>query len=200
MKKANETGLIEHNPASTVLTSTGHARLKDTLTENEIGRLFASWKEDGQEVKRAALFSYSTGMRWVDFKALKWEQIDLPNGRMKIFQQKTGREISVSLNATELEVLPKEQSPKSFVFDLPTANGANKSLIAWVKKEGIRKKISWHCLRHSFGTNLIRGGADVNTVRDLLGHTTLKHTQRYLEATNDLKQKATDRIIINLNG
>jgi site-specific recombinase XerD len=67
-----------------------------------------------------------------------------------------------------------------------------------VRRAGIEKKITWHNARHSFGTNLIFHGADVTTASSLLGHTSLKHTRRYVHAANELKEKATDKLNFTL--
>ena len=69
---------------------------------------------------------------------------------------------------------------------------------AWVKRAGINKKITWHNLRHSYGTNLILNDVDVVTASKLLGHATLAHTNRYVDTAAELKQKATDKINIEL--
>ena len=66
------------------------------------------------------------------------------------------------------------------------------------KRAGIKKKITSHNARHSFGTNLIFQSADVTTASSLLGHSSLKHTQRYIKTAAELKQKAPDNLNINL--
>jgi site-specific recombinase XerD len=113
---------------------------------------------------------------------------------MNIEQSKTERAVNINLNSTALKLLEKCDKSKDFVFALPTPSGANKSLKAWVRRAGIAKKITWHNARHSFGTNLIYHGADVTTASTLLGHSTLKHTQRYVTAAKELKEKATDTL------
>ena len=80
--------------------------------------------------------------------------------------------------------------PEEFVFKLPSANGANITVRAWVKRAGIKKHITWHNARHSFGTNWIETATDVVTASKLLGHTSLKHTYRYIDTADHLKRSA----------
>lgn len=61
------------------------------------------------------------------------------------------------------------------VFNLPTANGANKVLSAWCKSAAIEKHITWNCARLSFSILLQDSNVDVATVALLLGHTTTKY-------------------------
>lgn len=191
MKQAYKQRLMDRNPAADVPTIQGKAIRKDTLTKEEIQTL-ASTPSESEEVKRAFLFCCVTGLRWIDVKALRWSSI---NGKeMIVRQSKTEREVHVNLNDTAVKLLGKHGKLDDLVFALPTANGANKTIKALVKRAGIQKKITWHNARHSAGTLLIYYGADVTTVSSLLGHSTLKHTARYVKAANELKERATDKL------
>ncbi|WP_369809544.1 tyrosine-type recombinase/integrase [uncultured Duncaniella sp.] len=64
----------------------------------------------------------------------------------------------------------------------------------WVKAAGIRKKITWHCARHSFAVNVLTKGANIKTVSSLLGHTSIKMTERYLHVVDSLKQDAINSL------
>lgn len=173
------------------------AKKKDTLTLEEIQKL-ANTPTEGTEVKRAFLFSCVTGLRWIDVSSLTWEDINLQAGYMNIRQSKTEKDIRINLNDTAQKILGKAQKDAEKVFNLPTANGCNKTVKLWVKRAGIKKKITWHNARHSFGTNLIFFGTDLITASSLLGHASLKHTQRYVQAANELKERATDKLNIQL--
>lgn len=192
MKHAYKQKLMDRNPAADVPTIQGKAKKKDILTLEEIQTL-AKTKTESGEVKRAFLFCCVTGLRWIDVKGLTWENI---NGKvMTVSQSKTENAVTINLNNTAVELLgKKKRGEDELVFDLPTANGANKTIKLWVKRAGINKKITFHNARHSFGTNLIYMGADVTTASSLLGHSTLKHTQRYIKAANELKERATDTL------
>lgn len=188
--------LMAKNPFDKVTKHTkGVARKKDVLSIEEI-KVLAHTPTESEDVKRAALFCCMSGLRWCDVKTLKWDNIK--NGKVDIRQSKTGEDLTINLNATALQLLGKHGKAGDPVFDLPTANGANKTLKALVRRAGIDKKITWHNLRHSFGTNLILTGTDAVTAQRLLGHTTLKHTQRYIDTAAAMKEAATNKLNIEL--
>ena len=104
----------------------------------------------------------------------------------------------VPLNDVAIKLVGEPQKSDDFVFKLPTNEGANKTLKAWVKRAGIEKAITWHNGRHSFGTNLIFNDVDILTTSKLMGHTTTTHTQRYITASEEMKRKGTDKINFDL--
>ncbi len=175
----------------------GKAKKKDTLTIPELKILNATPTESS-EVKRAFLFSCVSGLRWGDIKILKWSAINIANKQMDITQSKTGETVTTPLNDTAIQLLGKAGKQNVDVFILPSANGANKTLKAWVNRAKIEKAITWHNARHSFGTNLIFNDVDVLTASKLLGHTSMKHTQRYVKASEEMKQRATDKLNFKL--
>jgi integrase/recombinase XerD len=201
VKQAHRSKVIFDNPTADVkVKGLGHASKKDILTLEEI-KLLADTPTESGEVKRAFLFSCMTGLRWIDVSNLKWQNVNLTTVMpiINITQTKTNIELSIKLNATAIKLLGETKGKAGGkVFDLPTANGANKTLKAWVKRAGIEKAITWHNARHSFGTNLIFNEVDVLTASKLLGHTSLKHTQRYVAASEEMKQNAVDKINFDL--
>jgi len=200
IKQAHRQKLILTNPASEVRTRQGSSKKKDVLTMEEIQLLSNTATESG-EVRRAFIFSLVTGLRWVDVKSLLWININMKEKQLKFDQSKVKGEsktVFINLNETAVKLLGKPGERSQNIFDLPTANGANKTLKAWVKRAGITKQITWHNARHSFGTNLVFLGTDINTASNLLGHSSLKYTQRYVRAANELKERATDKLNIDL--
>jgi integrase len=175
----------------------GKARRKDTLTLDEL-KILAATPTESSEVRRAFLFACVSGLRWIDVKGLKWHSVNLESKQMNLRQSKTEVDVAVPLNDTAIKLLEKAGAPNENVFDLPTANGANKTLKAWVKRAGIQKAITFHNGRHSFGTNLIFNNVDVLTASKLLGHTSTAQTQRYVRASEEMKQAATNKINIDL--
>jgi site-specific recombinase XerD len=91
-------------------------------------------------------------------------------------------------------MLTEPGEPQDLVFTLPTNAGALKSLKSWVEKAELGKHITWHCARHTFATNLIYYKTDVMIVSKLLGHSTLKYTQRYTRIAEELKRNAVNSL------
>ena len=201
MKQAYRKRLMKTNVLDFVEKKVkGRAKKKDTLTLDEL-KTIAATKTESNEVRRAALFSCVTGLAWVDIKALTWSKIKLESNMLEVVRAKQEADnvtVTIPLNKTALTLLSEAGNPKEYVFNLPSANGANKTLKAWVKRAGIDKKITWHNLRHSYGTNLILNDVDVVTASKLLGHATLIQTNRYVNSAAELKQKATEKINIEL--
>ena len=177
--------------------ATGKARRKDILTLEEM-KLLSETPVNSAEIKRAFLFTCVTGLRFCDINQLQWKHINSKDRILNINQSKTSEDVSIPLNDTAMKLLGTPEKPAQKIFNLPTANGCNKTLKAWVQRAGIQKHITWHNGRHSFGTNLIYNEVDVFTTSKLLGHTSLKHTHRYVNTAEELKQRATNKINIDL--
>ncbi|MBC5773132.1 site-specific integrase [Pontibacter sp. KCTC 32443] len=212
IKQAVKDGIIGYNPAEDVENRYTEGIEKDVLTTDEIQKM-ADKECFLPEVKRAFLFSCVTGLRFCDVKELEWKSI--ADNVMRLKQQKTSKDVVINLNSSALKLLGKRPKPKvkatgkkkdkvaavpevqderQLVFTLPTSNTCNKHLQSWAKKAGIEKKVTWHCARHSFGTNLFITGADIRSVSGLLGHSSLVETQKYVRLVESLKEKAVDNL------
>jgi len=198
LRQAYRRKLMQANPFDNVEKKLkGKAAKKDILTLPEL-KILAATKTESSEVRRAFLFCCVTGLRWQDVKNLRWSSIRLESKEMNVSQGKTDENVFTPLNDTAIKLLQEPGEKIENVFKLPSPSGANKTLRAWVKRAGIDKKITWHNSRHSYGTNLIFNGSDVLTASKLLGHTSLKHTQRYVKASQEMKEEATNKINIDL--
>jgi len=63
-----------------------------------------------------------------------------------------------------------------------------------IRRAGI-KGLRFHDLRHSFASRLIEAGVDIITVRDLLGHSSVKLTERYTHSNSEQKRRAVDLLV-----
>ncbi|HEV7329645.1 MAG TPA: site-specific integrase [Flavisolibacter sp.] len=193
LKQATRDKIFKSNPAADVSIKRKETVKKDVLTFEEIQKLLET-PLTAYEVKRAFLICCYTGIRYVDAIAMKWKNIDLQNKRLSFTQAKTGHRVVLQLHPTVIALLGEPQSASDPVFYLPSHTACLKNLRYWLKKAGINKHITWHCARHSFATNLIFFGADVNTASSLLGHTSLRYTQLYTRVVDSLKQQAISNL------
>jgi site-specific recombinase XerD len=74
-----------------------------------------------------------------------------------------------------------------------TAKAVDGIVARAVRRAGIRKRVTPHALRHTCATALLRGGADLETVRAILGHSNVATTARYLHSTLELSADAVVR-------
>ena len=89
---------------------------------------------------------------------------------------------------------PADGNKNALIFNPPSYESCCKSVKRWVKRAGIDKHISWHCARHSFAVNILNNGANIKTVASLLGHSGLKHTEKYTRAVDKLKEEAINSL------
>lgn len=186
---AYKKGFIRSNIAEDVVCKKGVPEIKDILDFEEI-QILADTPCPNPEVRKAFLFSCYTGLRWVDIKLLAWENIQ--GNELIMIQAKTKHPIEAEINEVALKLLGERKQSKDKVFDLPSHSYACRTLKLWCAKAQIFKNITWHCARHSFGTNIIEFGAGVNTASDLLGHKSWDYTRRYVH-----KSKKLNKIAIN---
>jgi integrase/recombinase XerD len=172
------------------------ANKREVLSFEELQRL-ANTPTEASEVRRAFLFCSYTGLAWVDLKALTWENVNLKENFISIVRsklEKYNRKIEVPLNETAIKLMGEPGKKKDAIFELPTANGANKSLKLWVARAKIDKHITWHCGRHGLDTSLIKDGTGIYEIGNMLGHASLKYTKRYLHDSREQNQKDIDSL------
>jgi len=195
LNNAVDTGLIAKNPANGLKCDTVEGLRKDILSNEEIAML-AKTPCQNTNIKRAFILSCCTGLRFCDVKGLKYSDIDFAANKLKIDQQKTGKPVIIDLNNSALKMIGEPGEPKTLVFELPTFEGCVKTVQAWVTRAKIEKHITWHCARHSFAVNLLTSPQrpDIKTVSSTLGHTSLKHTEKYTRVVDELKKKAVNAL------
>ena len=95
----------------------------------------------------------------------------------------------------------RNQSPSDSGLVFPNSNGKafNNVKKAWagVLEKAKIKEFRWHDLRHHFASRLVMAGVDLNTVRELLGHSDIKMTLRYAHLAPKHKAEAVSRLVSN---
>lgn len=195
LNAAVEAGFFTSNPSAGIRNINPKAGelTKEVLDAKEIQKLAKTWCGN-DEVKRAFLFSTQTGLRFSDIVALHWGQVHLRARKIVFSQVKTRRRNDVPLNANAVKLLGKAGKPQENVFTLPSSTAVNKDLKKWVKRAGIQKHITFHCGRHSAGTNLHGATGDIYVVSRLLGHSSLSQTVKYARVNDEKRRTAVDRL------
>jgi site-specific recombinase XerD len=200
VKYAVEKEVILKNPCTGVVCLVDDTALtKDVLSLDEIKQL-AQTPYQNTEVRRACLFCLYAGLRYCDVIDLKYSNVDYSNKRIKFEQVKTkghskNSVVIIPLSQTLLHLIGEKPKKDDFIFTLPSHTGCLKALRTWVARAGIDKHITWHCARHSFAVNLLgECHTDIKTVASLLGHSGLKHTEKYTCAVDSLKEKAVNAL------
>ena len=204
IKGAVEADVMRKNPCNGVIIKIDNGTLKkDVLSVEEVNRMIAThYTGENPDIRRAFIFSCYCGLRWCDVKDLTFANVDYSNRLLKFEQAKTkghstASSVVIPLNEGLLRLIgePKEDEGKdSIIFPLPSHTMCLKALRHWVKRAEIDKHITWHCARHSFAVNILNNGANIKTVASLLGHSGLKHTEKYTRAVDALKQEAINSL------
>jgi integrase len=174
----------------------------DNISRKQNDRVFLDLEEislldktpcpQNEDVKRAFLFAYFTGLRLSDVKALTWQQV--VNGKIKFRQKKTGEFEIMSLSEQAKKYLGKRVESEETVFKLKEDENTRRVIIKWAKASKLGKTISFHTSRHTFATMALTYGVDIYTVSKLLGHSELKNTQIYAKIIDKKKQEAVNML------
>lgn len=203
IKAAKEQGYINSSPCEGVTILFDKSTIKkEVLSNDEIMQLMATHTEkQNDDVRRAFLLCLFCGVRFCDVKKLTFANVDYSNQLLRFEQSKTKGHstssiVSIPLNDVILNLIgePADDNRNALIFKLPSYTMCIKSLQRWVERAGIKKHITWHCARHSFGTNLVNNGNNIKVVSELLGHSGLKETVKYTRAVDKLKKDAINSL------
>lgn len=196
-----EERLIPDNPARHIRLVSSDEFVKDVLSMEEINLIATTpYHIKYREVKRAFLFACNTGLRWCDLSSLRYSSVDYDNRMLHLVQKKVSQHskkaiLHLNLNSTAMKILRMSSGERNEkVFKMHSYNYSLPQLAEIVKLAGIKKHITFHCGRHSFITNIISHGADIKTAAELAGHSSIRHTEKYVHLVNELKRKAVDSL------
>lgn len=200
---AIEEGLMKKNPCKGIVIHRDLNTLKkEILTIDEIKRLAATHYEgEDTALQRAFLFCCFTGIRWCDAVCLTYANVDFSARMLRFNQQKTeGRSahsgVTIPLSPALLKLIgtPAPHTSEKIFNITCYRTTAITRLQKWVKTAGINKTITWHCARHSFAVNVLGAGANIKTVASLMGHSSIKMTEKYLHVVDQQKQDAINSL------
>jgi integrase/recombinase XerC len=203
--------LLAVSPMATIISPKVNKRLPQFVEKADINTLFTlvefpeNWKGKTDMIILQLL--YNTGIRQAELLSIKESQVDEYKKSIKVLG-KGNKERIIPVSEALLELLKNYKTEKRKTFEkfdsevlLVSEKGVKlypKYVYNTVKKylskiTTIGKK-SPHVLRHTFATHLMNNGADLNAVKDLLGHSSLAATQIYthnsIEKLKDIHKKA----------
>jgi len=151
------------------------------------------------------LTALNTGMRKGEIFNLTWENVNFNTRMLTVVgaSSKSGNTRVIPMNDETFKVLKKWQAQTTntgLVFPSKVTNERLDNIDqAWhsVLSDAKINDLRFHDLRHTFASMLVRSGADLNTVRELMGHSSLEMTLRYSHTNMDSKKSAV-RILDNL--
>ena len=193
-----KTGYLAKSPMVTIVAPKQSKRLPMFVEQKDMDQLFQylpfsdDWQ--GRTQRLVILLFYSTGMRLSELIQLKEMQVDISHNQVKVLGKgnkeriiPVSQELVLQLK-TYMQEKPEKINGIQNLFVTPAGKPLNaRNVYAFVKEKlsmvtTIQKK-SPHILRHSFATHLMNNGADLNAVKELLGHSSLAATQVYTHNT-----------------
>lgn len=210
-KAQNQIGLIhDHKLSKASNIKIIKTNLRKRFTIEEMNLITKNLKHI--PTKRTTLIAMNTGMRLNEIINLQHKDVDLSKRIIHIrnkveigFKTKTSEERDIPINDALYDYLLDWigtdkiidiNSPELFVigFRYKQKNTISRKVSNGIKKLGIVGTL--HCLRHSFASELIDKGVDIETVRELLGHSKISTTAIYTHSTNEAKVIAVNKFKI----
>lgn len=212
-------GNLETTPMSKVISPKISKRLPVFINEEDTGNLLTSLKnitEDWESLNEKMIITllYNTGMRLSELINLKENQVDFLKKQIKILG-KGNKERIIPLSQDILDSIREYSSLKKKEFSIDGYSEEKQGNVLMVSSKGKKlypkyvynlvnrileagvktlDKKSPHVLRHTFATHLMNSGANLDAVKELLGHSSLATTQIYthntIEKLKDIHKKA----------
>jgi len=163
------------------------------LEREEINKLLSVCNKNLRAIVIVAL---NTGMRRGEILGLRWRDLDIKRSVIYLHNTKNGEKRELPINEqVKTELIRVRKNPLSeYIFckqDGSHMGDIKKSFLTALRKSGI-KDFHFHDLRHTFASQLVMSGADLNTTRELLGHKSIQMTLRYSHLSPNHKQRAVD--------
>lgn len=204
---ARLTGTISTEPTALIEPPKTPKRLPEFLEEGRIGQLLTdhAWPDGhtGQLHRLIIEMLYGTGMRLAELLGLRVQDVDLPGRSMRVIG-KRNKERIIPLSDRLVDLIGEFLKARSAVArDLdrngtlliddrgePIARRTVQRLVTqYLGSVTTSSKRSPHVLRHTFATHMLEHGADLNAVKELLGHASLAATQVYTHNTVEKLRK-----------
>ncbi|WP_334057893.1 site-specific tyrosine recombinase XerD [Polaribacter sp. P097] len=200
----------ETNPTDLIEAPKIGRKLPDTLSEDEINALIQSIDlshPQGERNRTILETMYSCGLRVSELITLKISDLFFDEGFIKVTGKgNKERFVPIHYNAQKYittyihQIRNQVKSVKSFedtLFLNRRGKGLTRQMIFTILKDlaikiELNKKISPHTLRHSFATHLLKNGADLRAIQQMLGHESITTTEVYVHLDNSYLKEVVE--------
>ena len=165
------------------------SKVVNPLNETEMKEVFELFKTSEKELTRDSMIIdilYSTGLRRAELINLKKSDIYFDDQVIKVLGKRNKERLVPMLPGLvkKLKLYSRNLEEDSFLLQSKNGNKISPSTIYRVVNKYLRSistktKISPHVLRHTFATHMLNNGADINSIKEILGHKSLASTQIY---------------------
>jgi len=191
--------MAEENPVRRVKFFQQPEPKERILSEGEERKLISASSEHLRPIIITAL---NTGMRLGEILSLKWRQINLRKREIEVIKTKSGRKRVIPINDVLFEILNGLKREDEFVFIYRDSRTNRPRPVKSIRhsftnacRRAEIKGLTFHDLRHTFASRLVEKGIDLITVKELLGHSSVKTTERYTHTLKKEKERAVETLI-----
>ena len=203
-------GYITDDPTATLDSPRVRKYLPRAISQQDVEKLLdaASKSDAPRGLRDRAILEllYATGMRVSELVALNVGDVDLASASVRCFG-KGGKERVIPIYERAVQAvdtyvtkgrihLLRDPEQKALFLNQRgmrlTRQGLWLIVKGYVKEAGLTVQVTPHTLRHSFATHMLRGGADLRNVQELLGHANIATTQVYTQVSNERLREVYD--------
>ena len=180
---------IKRSPLRNHASLRTKSKVVNPLNETEMKEVFKLFKTSEKELTRDSMIIdilYSTGLRRAELINLKKSDIYFDDQVIKVLGKRNKERLVPMLPGLvkKLKLYSRNLEEDSFLLQSKNGNKISPSTIYRVVNKYLRSistktKISPHVLRHTFATHILNNGADINSIKEILGHKSLASTQIY---------------------
>jgi len=193
-------------PFDTLLRPKQPHKLPTVLSPKEVQAMIIA--VDNLKHKSMIALLYASGLRRSELLNMRTADIDLSRNVITVRQGKgkKDRQTMLADNLKDIfKIYIEQYKPKEYLFEGATGDRYSESSLEKVVKAAalkakIIKHVTPHVLRHSFATHLLENAVDIRFIQELLGHSSIKTTERYTHVANTVQIKIVsplDKININ---
>jgi len=188
------------NPFELISTPKIEKRLPNFLYEEEMIKMLKVPAPGGRDAALLELL-YGAGLRVSEAIKLNTSDLDLSEGEVRIMgkgsKERIGLIGSYAVAALRQYLSSRGRTDSRAVFQNKrggrlTGRSVERLIKSYAQKAGLDKTVTPHTLRHTFATHLLSAGADLRTVQELLGHSSLSTTQVYTHVTRERLKSVYD--------